>query len=329
MPEISMRCPVCVGSSFSSKSEVFDDRYGEPNRYELAVCDACGHLATSPRLTEAQLPALYGNYYPRKGITANAVVREATNASRRWAEIRRWWQGSDNQGQYAVRPGEVILDVGCGSGVSLLEAAALGADAFGIEADPNVRPIADELGLKIHFGSLFEQPFPDRQFDRIVLNQVIEHLPDPDQALLALAARLKSDGKMVLVFPNTASFWARLSGIRWINWHIPYHLHHFDRKSFEQMANRCGLQVSGCRTITPNIWTVLQLRANRYQASRGVPSPLWTVASREGSSTAAAPGVLRRLARVGVLTAFATVNRVIDALGMGDSLVIELRRSAK
>ena len=63
-----------------------------------------------------------------------------------------------------VRPGEVMLDVGCGSGVSLLEAKALGATAFGVEADPNVKPIAEVLGLSIHFGNLQDIPFPEKEY---------------------------------------------------------------------------------------------------------------------------------------------------------------------
>lgn len=330
MSEIAMRCPVCEGTTFSPGAEIFDDRYGEPNRYQLARCTTCGHVATAPRLSESDLPGLYGTYYPRKSISADDVAREADKVRRSFASLVRWWNGADNQGQYSIRAGEVMLDVGCGSGTSLLEAKALGATAFGIEADPNVRPIAAALGLTIHFGNLHDKPFPGQLFDLIVMNQVIEHLPDPDVGLRSLSERLRPGGRMVLVFPNTASLWRRLSGNRWINWHIPYHLHHFDKKHFECMVRRCGLMVVRSRTITPNVWTFLQLRANRYQAQLGQPSPIWTVADRSGT----APGVskanpLRTLLRIAVLSVFAVVNRVVDGLGMGDSLLVELRREQK
>lgn len=325
-----LRCPVCAGSGFDTGPEVFDDRYGEPNCYQLARCRSCGHLATAPRLREADLPALYGTYYPRKNISVDDVARDADKIRRPFARFARWWNGTDNQGQYGVRGGEAMLDVGCGSGVSLLEGQALGAVVFGIEADPNVRPIAAVLDLNIHFGSLQDQPFPEQHFDLVVMNQVIEHLPDPDQAIQILRERLTSNGRIVLVFPNTASLWKRLSGSRWINWHIPYHLHHFDRSSFERMARRCGLKIVRSRTITPNVWTVLQLRANRYQAQQGRPSPIWAVGVKSASeSTARTANPLRILLRVSVLAAFAVFNRTVDVLGMGDSLMVELRRERK
>ncbi len=331
MSELTMRCPVCEGIGFFLETEIFDDRYGEPNRYQLARCAACGHVATAPRLRESDLPGLYGTYYPRKNISADDVALEAARVKRSFARLVRWWNGTDNQGQYSVRAGETMLDVGCGSGTSLLEAKALGATAFGIEADPNVKPIAVTLGLTIHFGNLQDRPFPEQSFDLVVMNQVIEHLPDPDEGLRKLSERLAPNGRMVLVFPNTESLWRRLAGSRWINWHIPYHLHHFDRKHFERMVRRCGLEVVRSRTITPNVWTLLQLRANRYQPQLGLPSPIWAMADR---SDAAEVGVraanpLRALLRVSILSVLAVINRVVDALGMGDSLLVELRQEHK
>lgn len=331
MSEIVMRCPVCEGSAFCPSTEIFDDRYGEPNRYQLANCVSCGHNATAPRLRESDLPRLYGTYYPRKNIGADDVMHEADKVKRAFAGLVRWWNGIDNQGQYSVRAGEVMLDVGCGSGTSLLEAKALGATAYGIEADPNVKPIAAALGLNIHFGNLQDRPFPEQTFDLIVMNQVIEHLPDPDEGLRELSARLAPNGRMVLVFPNTASLWRRLSGNRWINWHIPYHLHHFDRKHFERMVRRCDLEVVRSRTITPNVWTLLQLRANRYQPQVGQPSQIWVVEDRSEAATRAAckSNLLRALLRVSLLSVFAVFNRMVDALGMGDSLLVELRLERK
>lgn len=331
MSVLAMRCPVCEGGTFLPGTEMFDDRYGEPNRYRLASCAVCGHVATAPRLRESDLPGLYGSYYPRKNISADDVARVAGKTKRALAGLVRWWNGTDNQGQYSLCGGEVMLDVGCGSGASLLEARALGATAFGIEADLNVKPIAAALGLTIHFGNLQDHPFPEQSFDLIVMNQVIEHLPDPDQGLRALSERLRPDGRMVLVFPNTGSLWRRLSGSRWINWHIPYHLHHFDMQHFERMVRRCGLQVVRSRTITPNVWTLLQLRANRYAPQLGQPSPVWAVADRSepASVGTSKSNPLRILLRFSVLSLFAVFNRMVDALGMGDSLLVELRRERR
>jgi SAM-dependent methyltransferase len=327
--DFSMRCPVCEGNIFSIFKKIFDDRYGEPNLYELTRCKNCCHIATAPRLSDADLPCLYRDYYPRKRTQADHVNQEAAKLQNIFSGFLRWWNGTDNQGQYSVRAGEIILDVGCGSGTSLLEARALGAMAFGIETDPNVRRLAETLGLTIHIGSLQDKPFPGQSFDLIVMNQVIEHLPDPDLALMILRERLTNKGRMVLVFPNTDSLWRRLSGSRWINWHIPYHLHHFNLQSFDAMAERCGLMIVRSRTITPNVWTLLQLRASLYAARLGVPSPIWVVKEIEGLPKAKnlKANPFRIFLNISVMSTFAVINRLVDAFGMGDSLMVELRRS--
>lgn len=323
-------CPVCGGTEFSPVRKAFDDRYGHPGSFALAHCRQCSHLMTLPRLNEQDLPHLYGTYYPRKSLTPQSVSKQAAIKGIPFVRLWRWWMGVDNQGQYAVRPGDKMLDVGCGSGASLLEAQALGAQAFGVEADPNVEGLARALGLQIHLGSIGDRPFPELMFDLIILNQVIEHIPEPDKALALIANRLAPGGRVVLVFPNHESFWCRVSGPSWINWHIPYHLHHFNAKTFARLAARCGFEVIRSRSITPNLWTLLQLQANLHPAVRGQPSSLWQVqsAKRDDGQTDKKP-ILRPVRHVVMLIALniiAVFNRCIDLLGQGDSLMVELRR---
>jgi SAM-dependent methyltransferase len=325
-------CPVCGSKRASFLREAFDDRYGQPDLFSLVGCVQCGHMMTAPRLAESELGALYGTYYPRKAVNVGDLQRIAAGSSSFFAPLKRWLLGTVNQGQYLVRSGERLLDVGSGSCLSLLEARELGAEVWGVEADPNVQRIAELLQLRVYHGSLLDFPFPEITFDLIVLNQVIEHIPEPDATLLAIRQRLAEGGRLVLVFPNVQSFWCRLSGARWINWHIPYHLHHFSRSGMVRMAQRCGYQVRMVRTITPNLWTVLQLRVARAVTVRGVPSAVWAVSADPAADAPSVPrvfhrtlsGALKRALLAVLLTVLVLVNRTIDALGLGDSVMMEL-----
>ncbi len=186
--------------------------------------------------------------------------------------------------------------------------------------------MAGELNLQIHIGSLFDEPFPGERFDLVTLNQVIEHVPEPDKTLMHLRSRLRPGGRVVLVFPSIRSLWCHLSGSLWINWHVPYHLHHFSLDRFTQMANRCGYRIKAVRTITPNLWTILQFRASRLNVERGSPSPIWSVSSVNGASPARRPlrRNLRRTLLAGLMLPLALINRTIDVLGRGDSLMVEI-----
>jgi len=323
-------CIACGDSMHVFIDRIWDDRYGCPGVYTIERCSSCGQMATAPPLREQDLPALYSTYYPRRQVDFDSLEQEATLVTAPFSKLKRWLNGTDNQGHYFARPGQKVLDVGSGSCLSLLELRKMGIDAWGIEADPNVRTIADRYDLRVHIGSIHDRPFEDEMFDLIVLNQVIEHVPEPLALLECVKENLAPDGKFVLSFPNAGS-WARaLSGARWINWHVPYHQHHFNKHSFELLAKRAGFRVVKARTITPNLWTLLQIKALSEQPEEGQPSSSWSSshgrAGRPGFLQRIKNALRRRLQKV-LSIAVAALNRLVDALGQGDSLLVELRRN--
>ena len=325
-----LACIACGSAMDVYIDRIWDDRYGCPGVFAIERCASCGQMATTPRLLEQDLPALYSTYYPRREIDFDALEREAALVTAPYAKLKRWLNGTDNQGHYLARPGQKVLDIGSGSCLSLLELRKVGIDACGVEADPNVRAIADRYGLRVHIGSIHDHPFVDEVFDLIVLNQVIEHVPEPQALLECVKDRLAPDGKFILSFPNAGS-WARmLSGTRWINWHVPYHQHHFNKRSFELLANQAGFRVVRARTITPNLWTLLQIKALSELPQEGQASSSWSGSHGQTGRTrllSRIKNALRwRLQKI-FLIVLAALNRLVDALGKGDSLLIELRKN--
>jgi SAM-dependent methyltransferase len=325
-------CIACAAVMQIRYRDMYDDRYGHPGLFDIYGCPSCGQAQTTPLLKDEDLSSLYGTYYPRRVIDVDALVKQVGTPAASEAVCRRRREGTDNQGQYLARLGMTVLDYGCGAGASLMEAAALGADAYGIEADPNVKQVVDALGLRIHIGTLDDFPHKDLKFDLIVLNQVLEHIPDPTGLLARLAEMLKPEGKLVLAVPNVGSVFARFFKQAWINWHIPYHLHHFNPDSIRLFLEHCGWRVVSARTITPNLWTVLQCRAAVETTTSGRPNPMWTGEPvSEGTPSPGKPswllGRLHKFAltashpkRYAALTFF---NRTIDRMGWGDSLLVE------
>lgn len=309
---------------------ISDDRYGCPGVYTIQRCVSCGHMSTTPPLTEEDLPGLYSTYYPRRAIDFEALEREAALVLRPNAAFHRWLAGTDNQGHYMAKPGEKVLDIGCGSCLSLLEARNMGVECWGIEADPNVRTIADRYGLNVHIGNIHDVPFPQMRFDLIVLNQVIEHVPDPAAMLAALRDRLTANGRVVLAFPNVDSIHRTIWKLRWINWHIPYHQNHFNRSSFTRLAQREGYRVTKVRTITPNLWSVLQIRTAGERKAEGMASTTWSnevgKVARPSFLTKVRNVAKSRSARLAG-SAMGIANRILDALGKGDSLLVVLEPS--
>ena len=279
-----MKCIICNNSEFKKVFNLYDDRYGEPNLYSIKECTQCGHYCTFPRINNNQLAALYGNFYPRKNVNLESIVKEAKKESYKFSGFFRWLKGTNNQGQFYAKKDDLFLDIGCGSGVSLIEAEILGAKAFGLETDPNVKIIGKNLNLNIFQGNLEESPFKETKFNLIVLNQVIEHIPEPDILLKKLTTKLTKNGLIIISFPNVNSFWRFLFKERWINWHVPYHLHHFKEKNFGRLLSKCGFNIIKKKSITPNIWTLMQLRTIRKSILIGEKNNQWITDNRFNST---------------------------------------------
>jgi len=84
------------------------------------------------------------------------------------------------------RPGERVLDIGCGAGNHLLNLGRLGLDVSGIDASPYVIDRArDRLGHRcsLKVGTAEDLPYEDNEFDLAVLINTLEFLNDPLQAL--------------------------------------------------------------------------------------------------------------------------------------------------
>ncbi len=322
-----MKCPICDNLKFKKIFNLYDDRYGEPNLYLIKECLKCGHLCTFPRIKKEDLSNLYGNFYPRKNINIKSLVDEAEKESRKFSRFFRWLNGTNNQGQFFIKETQSMLDIGCGSGLSLIEVANMGGHAFGVEADPNIKNLAEKLNLDIFIGDLNKNTYKGKVFDLVVMNQVIEHIPEPNKFLEIIKDKMSKKSTLIISFPNTKSFWRYISGKKWINWHVPYHLHHFNDVNFERMAKNCGFKIVNKKTITPNIWTIMQIRAFFKNTKLGEKNNLWNQAYSNKKNMKSKKLIFNsiKIFLKFILQFFLILlNRIIDIFGMGDSLIFFL-----
>jgi arsenite methyltransferase len=127
--------------------------------------------------------------------------------------------------QLGIRPGQQVLDLGCGNGwaTRLLAQAAPGASAVGIDVSRRMIERAEELhSLTIraryevaHFERL---PFADGRFDRLFSMEALYYAVDLDQTLRECRRVLKPGGRADVVVdfyaesPFTAE-WSTKTGV--------------------------------------------------------------------------------------------------------------------
>jgi 2-polyprenyl-3-methyl-5-hydroxy-6-metoxy-1,4-benzoquinol methylase len=99
-----------------------------------------------------------------------------------------------------------VLDFGCGSGAMVLHLRSHGIDARGIELDSDL--IRDSLHPPIRpyislYDGAFPTPYSDKSFDSVYSSEVLEHIPNPEEAVAEMA-RLTSD-RLVLTTPDISA----------------------------------------------------------------------------------------------------------------------------
>lgn len=102
-----------------------------------------------------------------------------------------------------------LLDVGSGPGFLLADAAAAGFQAQGVEPDANVLRPAERGAPPVRHGYFPDVLGREEQFDVIVFNDVLEHIPRLARTLQACLARLAPGGVLCLNCPDQHGFFFR------------------------------------------------------------------------------------------------------------------------
>jgi SAM-dependent methyltransferase len=226
-----------------------------------------------------------------------------------------------------VRPGDRLLDLGCGFGRHAYQAARLGAEvvAFDFGAD-EVRNVADTFGAMEVAGELDAEqsrvgavrgnalalPFPDGAFDRVIASEILEHIPEDETAMAELARVLRPGGSMAVTVPRC--------GPEFVNWALSDEYHnvpggHVRIYRQSQLVNR--LRGTGLREV------------GRHHA-HGLHAPYWWLKCLVGTKNDTHPAVsayhrllVWDIEKAPKVTRYA--DRVLNPL-VGKSLVVYLVR---
>ena len=132
-----------------------------------------------------------------------------------------------------------LLEVGCGHGDFLVEAAERGLAVTGIEYSAHSAEVAaSRVGDRgqILVGDISRLKDSPERFDFVVFADVIEHVRDPRSFLQSVHALLTPEGLAVAILPSLDSLSARLMGSSWMEFKLE-HLWYFSTSNLMRLLH--------------------------------------------------------------------------------------------
>lgn len=180
-----------------------------------------------------------------------------------------------------VRPGDWLLDAGCGGGRHCFGALDRGANVIGLDLDlpslalarAGIRERCTEVsaqgalraksvrGLAL-CGNVFALPFGDDRFDRVVCSEVMEHVHDYASAVRELVRVVRPGGTLGITIPTASTEWLYLQLTRLYFESPGGHIRVFKPRELAEAMARAGLRVEGvgfAHSLHTPYWAVRSL----------------------------------------------------------------------
>lgn len=205
----------------------------------VLACGHCGHGYTTP--VPENLDVLYASeYYEERYNEKPGPIADIIKHERSRVALLA-----------SLPKGASVLDVGCGIGKFLLAAKHAGFKPTGHDIVSNHAAQIRRSGLDMIVGEFSADAIPGH-FDCITMFHTLEHHPNPLLSLYNAWQLLNPGGLLIIEVPNHESTDAHIEGLSWPGWEIPFHLHHFTRRSLNAILSRFSFTPLQWKTFHSN-----------------------------------------------------------------------------
>jgi 2-polyprenyl-3-methyl-5-hydroxy-6-metoxy-1,4-benzoquinol methylase len=217
-------CVLCGASSVEFKP------YKQRGKYSLVRCSACTLVFVNPRDDKADI---LGRYADDQASPVSYYENSAAVDSIIFEKRLQWVEPFLATGS--------ILDIGCNVGTFMDVATRRGWDVTGLDLNPHALDVSRKKGHKVVHGLFGPETIAklDRKgFDLVVMNDVIEHFPNPLESLKLVPPLMKSGGYFLINTPDFESPVARTFQIK-----PTEHIFYFDRKTVTRTLKEAGFDI--------------------------------------------------------------------------------------
>ena len=300
-------CVICAGRLVLKLDHVHDTRFGIVQPYSIYQCEQCDLEQTIPLPTQVELNGLYEQYYNFSG-ERNTRYTKLRGLFLNSALYRLWLLIDGDIAFQTLKGSGRLLDVGCNEGRGLEFFRRNGFDSEGLELNSHAAEIARSKGFIVHTSTL-EDVHLENKYDVIVLSNVLEHSLNPATMLKAIHGLLNPGGRVCISCPNNQSWLRKAFGRFWINWHVPFHLTHFSKRTLSELLVQNHFTIEKAQCATPALWV-----------SHSIITRLFFIPGKVTSQLRSAPLVAGMILLIrGIFFPFLWLGNL---LGRGDCLVV-------
>lgn len=191
----------------------------------------------------------------------------------RWARFygadpfSRWIRRAQRRALAALVLGDSdrLLDIGCGPGAAVCEAAPLVARATGVDLSPamiaRARARAEGIGnVEFVEGDSAQLPFADWAFSAVLSTTSFHHYPDPDRALGEMLRVLEPSGRLAL--GDLSSDRLAMRGVdAFCRRYEKGHVHFYATDELVALLGSAGFRDITTRSLLTGAYTLVTTRA--------------------------------------------------------------------
>lgn len=220
-------CPVCKNNVIKDKIVI--------NGFTIVKCQSCRLMFVREKLSQKEL-----DYYYEK--TMRLADNDFVYLNNENLENLKYYYRNLRALIEKWVPKGRILDIGCNTG-SFLDVMD-NCECFGVERSLTHAKIAKEkYGNNIFTGVFEDYQAPKFLFDCITLQDVLDHMADPVEALKKCNTLLQPKGLLVVKVHDLSSIYAKLMGRRFYAFIPPLHLCYFTRTALNQALKEAGFSL--------------------------------------------------------------------------------------
>lgn len=247
---INTKCKLCGSAETTYLGQV--DGYQEGSQFEICYCSTCEtNFVNTDNLDTSIYQLIYKNAadvpgYSRYFTFAKEIANQSQALDYLANKEAMYWAVKKvlMEDKKVIAPSKAtLLEVGSGLGYLTYALDKEGYNIRGVDISSNaVEEAMKNFGNLFFCGNIFElDESYCNKYDYIILNEVIEHVPNPFDFIECLLKMLTGNGKLIVTTPNKS---ISIPKSIWDSELPPVHLFWFSEKSMYTVANKLNANVS-------------------------------------------------------------------------------------